>query len=384
MKIKDIVVHLRKDPLGPDALWPRPHRFRGDVSEVWAGLVRVIADDGTEGYAGIWGMPTMGGGYSEAVVRHTACEIVGLIKKELVGRDVFDREWLWSQRYVYGWWGHMDTRSVSIVDQAMWDLAGRLTNLPVYKLLGSCREKVPCYASGPYYHDDDDHAILARKSRELGYPAFKIKPGGGPVARVKRIATAVREAVGDDMELMLDGQVRFDFEEAFAIGRHLQELNYKWFEDPVKHTDFYALERLGQRLDIPIAWCDHPGTRFHDLTDWIRRPGGPRILRGDCGKDGLTGLKKLCTVADAFGMKCELHGSGLPNLNVMLSIENCDYFEDCLHGCLDKLDTNLHRRDRKDPLYVDEDGFVHAPPFPGLGPPPDLEALKPKIVETLS
>jgi len=382
MKIADIVIHIHTVG-GRRIMWPRPHRFMCVDDDVYAGLVRIIADDGTEGFAGIHGEPTLGSGFSKHSVYRQASEILGLIKKELVGHDVFDREWLWTQRYVYSWWGHIDPRSYSTIDMGLWDLAGRIAGQPVYELLGACRHEAPCYASGPWFPDPDDHARLAVAAKELGYPAFKIKPGGEPVASIKRITTAVREAVGDDMELMIDGQTSYTFDEALEIGRHLQDLHYKWFEDPVQNTDFAALERLGQRLDIPIGWCDHKGTRFHELTDWIRRPGGPRILRGDCGKDGLTGLKKLCSVADAFGMKCEIHGGGMPNLHVLMSVGNCEYYEDGLSNMTDSLSPVLHRRDESDPYYVDERGYIRAPTAPGMNPPPNLERIAERTVEVL-
>jgi L-alanine-DL-glutamate epimerase-like enolase superfamily enzyme len=381
MKVDDIVIHVHRAKLNP--IWPRPHRFRCDDGEAYSGLVRIIAEDGTEGYAGIGGEPTVGAGYSRAIVQRTASEILGLIKKELLGHDVFDREWLWTQRYVYHWWGHIQQRSVSTIDCGLWDLAGRLLGLPVYKLLGAAREKAPCYASGPWYPDVENHAILAAKAKALGYPAFKIKPGGEPVASIKRITSAVRDAVGDDMELMLDGQTAYSYEQALVIGKHLQDLNFKWFEDPVRNTDFAALELLGQKLDIPIAWCDHASTRLADMVDWIRRPGGPRILRSDVGKDGLTGLMKLAAIADAFGMKCEVHAPGVPHVNAVMAIGNCDYYEDCLNGMLDKLDTNLRRRDPSSPLHVDERGYISAPTMPGLAPAPDLAKLEADTVAVL-
>lgn len=82
-------------------------------------------------------------------------------------------------------------------------------------------------------------------------------------------------------------------------------------------------------------------------------------------------------------MNCELHASSLANLHVMLSIENCEYFEDVLNGCLDGLDTNVHRRDSHHPLYVDEQGLVRAPQFAGLAPAPNLEAMESRVIETV-
>ncbi len=368
MKIEDIRIAVIKSDPGDNPITPRiPRFYRRDTS--YSAIIRVITDEGIEGYGSLGMWPRADKGYSKHGLYSLCSQVLGRIKPELVGRDAADREWLWNQRYVYEWWGGLAHQPTASIDIALWDIAGKAAGVPVYKLLGAAREKVLAYASGPYFPEAEEHAELAVECKKMGYRAFKIKPGGGPVSRVKGIASKVREAVGDDMDLMLDAQLCFSASEALELGRHLQALGFKWFEDPVRHNDYMALDLLCSRLDIPIAYTDHPSVRFHELAEMVRLKNGPRILRSDTAKDGITGLKKLCSLAEGFGLKCEIHMGGWAELQVMLSINNCDYYEDLL-GWL-KRDVWLNRGAKLErplgPLAIDDEGYVHAPITPGVG-----------------
>jgi L-alanine-DL-glutamate epimerase-like enolase superfamily enzyme len=168
--------------------------------------------------------------------------------------------------------------------------------------------------------------------------------------------------VGDEVDLMIDGQLFFSYEEAYQIGRLLEDLQFRWFEDPVRHTDFDGLDRLCRELRVPVAVFDHPSWGFFDAAQMVRRNNSLRILRGDCGKSGITGLKKLCSVAEAFGLNCEVHAAGLPNLHVILSIENCAYYEDMISWYTGPNQVADHGE-----MIIDEEGLVSAPDAPGVG-----------------
>ncbi len=378
MKIEDIVVTVWKGK--PAVNWPRVTRFRsGDAP--YGALVRVIGQDGTEGTSALWAMPTLGHGYSRHQLDTWVSELLGRVKQEMLGRDVADREWLYSQRYVYMWWGHVTHQAITAVDRALWDLAAKAAGLPLYKCLGACRHKVLAYASAPYMPEVEQYADLAVECRKRGYRAYKIKPGGGTVERIKTVTRLVREAVGDEMALMIDGQLQFTFEEALEIGFHLQDLGFAWWEDPVPHNDFLALDRLCGRLDIPIAYTDHPAVMMPELAEMVRRQTGLRIIRSDCAREGVTGLKKVCSLAEAFRLRCEVHSSSLDNLHVILSVANCDYFEDGLHDIYNDREGTFGTRAKDNPLWVDEEGYVHGPTAPGIGW--HLEPPEEDVVETL-
>ena len=380
MLITDLKIDIYRKP--PPRTAPRIARFQAP-EEYYYALVRLAASDGLEGLGFFLYGPRMSKGFSRNMVAATASQVLGLIKTDLIGRPVDSREWLWSQRYIYEWWGQISHSAISAVDMALWDLAGKEAQKPVYQLLGAQRESLPVYCSGPYYPEPDQHANLAKVAQEMGYPAFKFKPGGGPVRRVIRIAEAIRAAVGPEMALMMDGQVQFSGEEAMTIGQALQELGYEWFEDPVRHNDFAALERLTRQLDIPVAYTDHPAVRYEALADVARRLPQLRILRSDCVRDGITGLKKVCSLAEAYALRCEIHGTWSANLHVALSTSCCHYFEDTMEETLSDGPELLRRRPEGHPLHVGQDGLIHAPHAPGIGMDQFLETTDLQFVETL-
>lgn len=335
------------------------------------GLLRVITDDGVEGNAFL-------GATSETDLRSQAAQALNLINKETVGRDTADREYLWSQLRFYTFYGRMTYLAWSAVDVALWDIAGKAAGAPVYKLLGAQQHSAPVYASSPYYPDPQGYVDEVLRYKAAGFTAYKIHPAGVPVKRVKDVATAVRKAVGDEFHLMVDASLCYDYEQALDIGKHLQSLGYDWFEDPVRYSDFDAIDELAKRLDIPIAVTDYFAFGFHEAAQMIRRGNGVRIIRGDSMKEGITGLKKLCALAEAFGLKCEVHSSGnslmnVANLHVVLSVNNCDFFE--LIVPEDMLQYGL-----VNDIKVGRDGRVQAPDKPGLGYEIDFELIKKRKV----
>jgi L-alanine-DL-glutamate epimerase-like enolase superfamily enzyme len=340
-------------------------RFR-PAGVQYLAVLRLHTDEGIEGNTFI-------GAGTETDVRATAAQAVSLVTRELVGRDAADREWLWSQLRTYTFYGRLSYLAWSAVDVALWDIAGKAADAPVYKLLGANSHSTRVYASSPYYPTAQGYADEALKYKAAGFAGYKIHPAGVPVSRVKEVATRVREAAGDEMALMMDTSLCYDYEQALEIGKHLQDLGYAWFEDPVRYSDFDAVDELARRLDIPIAVTDHPAFGFHEAAQMIRRRNGVRIIRGDAMKEGITGLKKLCGLAEGFALKCEVHSSvnspmNIANLHVVLSVPNCDYFE--LIVPPDNFQYGM-----KQDITVGPDGLIQAPTRPGLGLEIDWELI---------
>jgi L-alanine-DL-glutamate epimerase-like enolase superfamily enzyme len=348
-------------------------RFRPGGMQFF-GLLKITTDDGIEGNAFLGQRP-------EADLKSLCGQVLNIVQRDLVGRDATDREWLWAQLRMYTFYGGMGPLAWSAIDVALWDIAGKAAGLPVYKLLGAQRHSVPVYASSPYYPEVEGYVEEVLRYKAAGFTAYKIHPAGVPVSRVKEIATRVREAVGDDFHLMVDTSLCYDYEQALQIGKCLQSLDYDWFEDPVRYGDFDAVDELARRLDIPIAVSDHPSFGLHEAAQMVRRGNGVRILRGDSMKEGITGLKKLCSMAEGFAMKLEVHSSlnslmNIANLHVVLAVNNCDFFElivppDMLqHGMVED-------------ITVGRDGGVQAPVKPGLGFEIDRELIRRRRVEEL-
>ena len=320
------------------------------------GVLRVFTDEGIEGNCliGAW-IP------AEPHFR----PILDVIKPELVGREPFEREWLWDRMQFLATCFRLSETSWAPVDVALWDIAGKAAGLPVFKLLGAQRNEIPAYAAYPAAYDTVEGFVgegadtLAR-----GFRAYKIHPGRLGPCDVAAMAGAVRKLVGDAFPLMLDPNCGYDFRRALEVGRALDENRFHWYEDPVRHHDIDAIAELSRRLRTPLSMTDQSEAQLFDSARYIRRQA-LRIVRGTAIRLGITGLKKLCSLAESYGLHCEIGtaGNGLlnaANLHVMLSVRNCDFYE----HILPVEQQNFGLQDYPGP---DREGVVRAPPGPGLG-----------------
>ncbi len=174
------------------------------------GLLRIKTDEGIEGHA------FLGSSFGSAA--QDGPFVVNSLKPALVGQDPLDRERIWQTNMQ-----RLRTRLnlVCAIDVALWDLAGKAANMPVHKLLGSYRDKVPAYASSAVLESPGHYAEEAVKYKEAGWAAYKIHPPGIAVEDIK-ICKAVREAVGDDYRIMLDSTWAYDYPDAVRVGVAVQ------------------------------------------------------------------------------------------------------------------------------------------------------------------
>ena len=128
------------------------------------------------------------------------------------------------------------------------------------------------------------------------------------------MVTLVRNIVGDDVRLMLDPNCGYNFRKAFEVGRTLDSNGFFLYEDPVAHYDLDAIRELSRRLETPLCMSDQNTLQFFDGAH-LNRTQSRRLLRGTAAKMGITGLKKLCSLADGFGMDCEIGTAGNSLLN---------------------------------------------------------------------
>jgi L-alanine-DL-glutamate epimerase-like enolase superfamily enzyme len=276
---------------------------------------------------------------------------------------------------------------VAPVDIALWDLAGKYYNAPIYRLLGGYKESVPCYAST--YHGDQErdglsspgaYAEFAVQCREMGYPAFKIHGWGrAPIAQEIATVLAVREKVGPGMDLMLDPACEYTtFGDALKVGWACDEAKFFWYEDPYRDggTSQFAHRKLRQLIKTPLLMTEHvrslePHIDFAlaEATDFVR---------GDVGYDGITGVMKLAHACEALGIDIELHGPGPAQRHCMAAIRNTNYYEmGLLHPRAPASSTpDLYQDGYRDTLdAIDRNGHVPVPQGPGLGVEIDWEWL---------
>ncbi len=338
-------------------------------------LTKVVTDEGAEGYY----LGGHGHGDQDGLPPDQRAALVSRARSVLVGEDPFDRERFWH----WMWVSKTPENILSTLDMALWDLQGRLYCVPVHKLLGGCRDRVKAYASTyPNMGTPEDYAAHALACKRQGYRAYKIHPYyfADPVTlapmpgRPSHVEAdiegcqAVREAVGDDMALMFDpwGTYCTD-KDALRVGRALEALGYEWYEHPMPEYRVHAYERLCRELEIPVLSPEIAAGSLYTRADWIRRDASD-MSRIDVLRGGITGVKTLTSVCEAYGVRCEIHMSGFGNLQILgaTSEDTCAYYErGLLAPGVDYETPAPYLEEICDPL--DADGTVRVPQAPGLG-----------------
>ncbi len=321
------------------------------------GVLRVRTSEGLEGNCFVG---QQAGDSSEAMAL-----IIDQIKPRVLGRLASEREQIWSRRLELDSTPALAHAAMSNVDVALWDIAGKAAAAPVHALLGTHRGEIPVYATyPPRSSTPEGYEEEARELRAGVYPAYKIHPGVMAATDVAQMVGLVRAAVGDTMDLMLDPNAGYDLDKALAVGKALDEQRFTWLEDPLPWEDLDAIERLTNELTTPIAIADAPPFLLDEAVAVVRRSAAT-LIRGTSRKMGITGLRKLCAMLEAFGLNCEIGMGGNPfmnvaNLHVMLSISNCEYYEYWMP-------LGIHEWGVSEVLCPNEQGAMQAPEAPGLG-----------------
>ncbi len=282
---------------------------------------------------------------------------------QLLGEDPMHIEGLWQKirrlnRHAY----NLSDGVAGSIDVALWDIAGKVAGLPIAKMLGMAREKIPAYATARSIRPKPETVFNEAKQRKAeGYHGFKIQFWDGLDLDIPRFRAA-REAVGDDYPLMQDAAGMYSFTQALAAGRELGRLGYTWFEEPIPDRNTLQLKRLTDDLDVPILAGET--LRVHELAEQMAA-GVFDIARGDVHlKEGITGMRKAIGMADLLGFDLEVHGVAQPlleaaNLHVSLAMTNGRWAE-TFHPVYSK---GL----KGNPLAIDAEGYKHLPTGPGLG-----------------
>lgn len=345
------------------------HAHPGEESLAKMAMLRVATEDGVEGYA--FGAP-------ELIRPHI---IDSFVRKVLIGQNALDREKIWQDlaHWQRGSASQLTDRALALVEQALWDWAGRQFKQPVHKLIGGYRDKVLAYGSTMCGDDlpgglstPEEYGRFAEQLVARGYKAIKLHTWMPPISFAPdpkmdvRACAAVREAVGSDIALMLDGYHWYSRTDALYIGRELEKLEFAWFEEPMMEESAESYAWLAANLDIPVLGPESLGGKYMSRASWVGQ-GACDILRaGVAGVGGIAPCLKVAHLAEAYGMHCEIHGNGAANLAVVGAIKNCDWYErGLLHPFLEYDDVPAYLNSIVDPM--DSDGYVHLPDRPGLG-----------------
>lgn len=323
-------------------------------------LVKIRTDDGLEGIGFCYGGSSAG-----ILVAHAVRE---LLQPLLIGQDPSRVEWLWEKMYreslLQGRSGAV-MRAISIVDIALWDRNAKAAGLPLHKFLGGYYEdRVPAYASGGYYLEGKTPEMLGEEMASYvaeGFKAVKMKVGHlEPHQEEERIAAA-REAIGDDVLLMLDANNAWsDVPTAMRYMDRFEPYDPYWIEEPFLPDDITNHARLAERTNVTVATgeIEVGRWRFKELLD----QEGAAILQTDaavCG--GITEFRRIAAMADCYGVKMCPHWFHDLHVHLVGAIPNGQFVEFFIN---DKV-LNFRRLIDKQLTY--QDGDLMLPMDPGLG-----------------
>lgn len=277
------------------------------------------------------------------------------IRHELLGHNPLHRELLWHRMWELDRIEEFAIYVQGVIDDALWDLAGKIAGLPVHELIGTFRESIPAYASTVVFDSVEEYLDVTDQCLELGFSAIKLH-AWGDVERDAKLAIRLREHVGDSVPLMYDGSAGFDLVQAVRLGRVLSDAGFLWYEEPMREFSVRAYQLLADRVDVPLLVAETSDGAHMNTGDFVASGAADAVRTGSYYRGGITGALRIAHLADSYLLRAEVHGGGLANTHLCMSIPNTTYYE----ALIDSPDV---RR----PPEVDSNGLVHAPRGPGLG-----------------
>jgi D-galactarolactone cycloisomerase len=357
----------------PEPVWTAQEESRG-----WSViLTEVKTDDGLVGYGLIHGAPMK-----------RICEWVARFGEIVHGMDALAHEAVWDRLFALTCPrpGAIDggnippptprgeraqvMAAIAGIDIALWDLKGKAAGLPVYRLLGGDNRPLFTYATGGYYRrgaSDADYGRELAGFLDLGYRAVKLKTGAGsPTAEAARVG-AVRAALGEAPDLLLDMNAPYDLPECIEFARRVEEHRVFWLEEPLhwylQPADF---ARLAAATPIPLAHGEREITRF-TIRDFVVA-GGIRYVQFDATRAaGFTEALRVAALAEQHGVIVAPHTAPEIHGHLVLALPRCAFGVESHGGSgTDPLAYGLFR---EHPEL--RDGHLHISDKPGFGLDPD-------------
>jgi D-arabinonate dehydratase len=292
------------------------------------------------------------------------------LKPMILGKDVLTIERLWQVMYEgttrFGRKGAA-VRAISGVDIALWDAVGKMASIPVSRLLGGYADSVKVYASGGFYHGDDDlDHLLAEMQGYIhqGFRALKMKVGRDFRKDVKRVES-VRSAVGNDVDILVDANEAWDCSTAFKFIDAIRDLDIYWLEEPLKPDDIDGYAMLNQKSPIPIAAGENEYTKW-GFKDLIANRAVSIVQPDVTRVGGITEWMKVATMAQAWNMVCVPHAVQEIHISLVAAVTNSPMME---YFTPDHFLQNFLSQIFREPASFSsiKDGYIPAPQTPGLG-----------------
>ena len=383
MKITDVRPWIVSGPpMEPEEMAPD-----GQLRKLQYVFVQVDTDEGLTG----WGEITT---YPGLVANRAIAAMLREVKDVLVGEDPTRIEAIWHK--LFRLFTYMGTRGattamISGIDIALWDIRGQALGLPIHELLGGpVRETVPLYVHFGYSSSPDQMARNARGQVERGATAVKTDPfmaaGGlsnttyisGQIEpsveqRGVDIIAAIREAVGPDIEILIDAHALYNVPTAVRLATRLAPYNITWFEEPVPPESYHALQQVRDQVPTRICVGERLYTRFEFVPIFEGRLAD-YIMPDVTWTGGITELRKIAAMAEAYYIPISPHdASGPVNLmagaQVSMTVPNFYKLE------ARRVHFDFYNAFLTEPLVV-EQGALLVPRRPGLGVSLDLDYLR--------
>lgn len=361
MKITDIEVYILG---GPEE--KRPHWVSHFPVPAANELLVVLHTDG--------GISGFGLGSSNASLEQTAKMFTQGLQEIIVGSDALSPERLYQKLFSLTWqsisaekgWSKQQLVLVSAaVDIAMWDILGKQSKMPLYRLFGGYREVVPCYVTCGYYREGKDLEELRDEMQMLksqGHKAFKAKIGALDLEQDMQRLRVIRDVIGEDAELMIDVNCGWDIATALEAVKRLPEVNPRWLEEPVHwFDDRRLLKILAQNTNIPLS-AGESELNAHGCRALLEE-GAIQILQFDCTRmGGFTMGRKLAALAELNHVEVAPHHDCFLHAHIVASSPAGLIVESFTDPERDPLQAELF----ENPPVI-KNGLLHLNDEPGLG-----------------
>ena len=290
-------------------------------------LVEVFSDDGLVGLG------------NAALSPQVTKQVIDLyLKPLLIGQNPWDIEHLWQHMYrktmAFGRKG-IGMAAISAVDIALWDLLGKSAKQPVYRLLGGrTKERIPVYASRLYSVELSELEAEAKRYKHEGYLAMKLRFGWGPadgargMQRNVDLVRTVRQAAGDEIDVMADAYMGWTLDYAKRMLPLLEPFHLRWLEEPVIPDDIHGYAELKTRTQIPIAGGEHEFT-LYGFRELLEARAVDYIQFDTNRVGGITQARKIASLAEAHSIPVIPHAGQMHNYHVVMASLNspmAEYF----------------------------------------------------------
>ena len=308
------------------------------------------------------------------------------LKPLVIGMDPFQVEVLSRRliRDVYSFGAQIHMSAVAAIEIACWDIIGKVCNQPIYNLWGGkCNEKLRAYANGWYRgpRTPEDFAAKAGIVAARGYTALKFDPFGSNWRTLPRgefdlsldIIRAVRAAVGDSVDLLVEGHCRFNVATSVEFASAMAHLRPAWFEEPVPHTSIAAMVEVARRSPVPIATGESFSTK-QEFADLLKHDVVHILQPEPLNLGGIFATRKIADMADAHGGVIAPHSAQGPVCSAACVQLNASLPNFFIHEIFDEFNEPWEGEIVVNPVKV-IDGYIAVSDRPGLGIDLNLEEI---------